>query len=122
MDPSQTRRAWEMTEGEKLVAQWEAQHDVAARGSRCDPLGVQHQLSRARVAERAHAHPHGATASRAASVPAPSPAPAPPEPPPADPPADLTADLTAVAGRPPVPPARARRHPWLHRLPGWRRS
>ncbi|MEX5719458.1 hypothetical protein [Geodermatophilus maliterrae] len=63
MDPSESRGpregAWEMTPGEKLMAQWEAQHDVAARGHRCDPLGVQHQLSRARVAERTHAHaPH----------------------------------------------------------------
>ncbi|PRY50058.1 hypothetical protein LY71_10494 [Geodermatophilus tzadiensis] len=118
MDPSQTRQAWEMTPGEKLMAQWEAQHDVAARGSRCDPLGVQHQLSRARVAERAHAHPHGATASRAASAPAAPPTAAPPEVPPVDPPADPP----AVDSRPPVPPARARRHPWLHRLPGWRRT
>ena len=75
MDPSESRAPREshseMSPGEKVMAQWEAQHDVAARGYRCDPLGVQHQLSRARVAERAHAHaPHpratGSTASGAA--------------------------------------------------------
>ncbi|PWW23995.1 hypothetical protein JD79_03172 [Geodermatophilus normandii] len=89
--PGDDRRRWEMSPGEKLIAQWEAQHDVAARGSRCDPLGLQHQLSRERLADRTRPPsprtPAGATASRAADEPAPAEA-AHPEPP------------------------TARRHPW----------
>ena len=111
MDPSESRagreRAWEMSPGEKLMAQWEAQHDVAARGSRCDPLGLQHQLNRARMTEHAGAgRPHTA-APRMAPPPV---TPPPVTPPPADaPPAD----------RPPgVPLPKLRRHPWLHRIAG----
>ncbi len=48
--PAPDRR--EMSVEEKLIAQWEAQHDVAARGRRCDPLGLQHQLGRERLADR----------------------------------------------------------------------
>ncbi|MGY1714881.1 hypothetical protein ACI78R_10510 [Geodermatophilus sp. SYSU D01106] len=83
-------RRREMTAEEKLIAQWEAQHDVAARGHRCDPMGLQHQLSRERLADRVRpprreAPPAGATASAA----------------------------TAPAEPPPVPAApTARRHPW----------
>lgn len=49
--PGEDRRR-EMSPGEKLMAQWEAQHDVAARGHRGDPLGLQHSLSRERLAEQ----------------------------------------------------------------------
>ncbi len=43
----------EMSADEKLIAEWEARHDVAARGHRPDPQAVQHYLS------RAHADAHG---------------------------------------------------------------
>jgi hypothetical protein len=52
-----------MSPDEKLIAQWEAQHDVAARGHRGDPLGLQRSLSRERLAEQCRP-PRGATASR----------------------------------------------------------
>ncbi|GAA4733848.1 hypothetical protein GCM10023328_11720 [Modestobacter marinus] len=43
-----------MTPAEKLVAEWEARHDVAARGHRGAPGAVQHYLaeSRARDVQR----------------------------------------------------------------------
>ncbi len=82
--PGDDRRR-EMSPDEKLIAQWEAQHDVAARGHRSDPLGLQHQLSRERLADRTRP-PRPATPAEAA-------APPPVEPPP---PAALT----------------VRRHPW----------
>jgi hypothetical protein len=34
-----------MTPAEKLIAEWEARHDVIARGGRADPGGVAHYLS-----------------------------------------------------------------------------
>jgi hypothetical protein len=34
-----------MTPGEKVMAEWEARHDVAARGSRAMPGSIQHYLS-----------------------------------------------------------------------------
>lgn len=60
--PGDDRRR-EMSADEKLIAQWEAQHDVAARGHRGDPLGLQRSLSRERLAEQCRP-PRGATASR----------------------------------------------------------
>ncbi|MGX5654796.1 hypothetical protein ACWKWC_08510 [Geodermatophilus nigrescens] len=42
----------EMSEDEKLIAQWEARHDVAARGHHPDPMAVQHYLEHTRTAER----------------------------------------------------------------------
>ncbi len=60
--PGDDRRR-EMSPDEKLIAQWEAQHDVAARGHRGDPLGLQRSLSRERLAEPCRP-PRGATASR----------------------------------------------------------
>ena len=88
--PGDDRQRWEMSPEEKLIAQWEAQHDVAARGSRCDPLGLQHQLGRERLADRTRppaARATGATASRE------------------------VADAAADGGQHPEPPT-ARRHPW----------
>jgi len=95
--PGDDRQRWEMSPEEKLIAQWEAQHDVAARGSRCDPLGLQHQLSRERLAERTRPpapRATGATASRVA------------------------AESAAEGEQHPEPPT-ARRHPWrrFHRHP-----
>ncbi|MGY1735011.1 MULTISPECIES: hypothetical protein [unclassified Geodermatophilus] len=64
----------EMSEDEKLIAQWEARHDVAARGSHADPLAVQHYLSRAHADERGHGQPVRPAAPPAADAPAPRPA------------------------------------------------
>ncbi|GAB3321889.1 hypothetical protein GCM10027451_43880 [Geodermatophilus aquaeductus] len=88
--PGDDRQRWEMSPEEKLIAQWEAQHDVAARGSRCDPLGLQHQLGRERLADRTRPpapRATDATASRTA------------------------AEAAADAEQRPEPPT-ARRHPW----------
>jgi hypothetical protein len=41
-----------MTPAEKLICEWEARHDVAARGSRATPGAIQHYLSEARSRER----------------------------------------------------------------------
>jgi hypothetical protein len=62
-----------MSADEKLIAEWEARHDVAARGHRPDPQAVQHYLS------RAHADEHGRptrppTDAAAAGTPASAPA------------------------------------------------
>ncbi|MGY1605600.1 hypothetical protein [Geodermatophilus sp. SYSU D00700] len=89
----------DMSPEEKLIAQWEAQHDVAARGSRCDPLGLQHQLSRERLADRtrpgARRPPEQATAA----------------PPAREPVASTSADVPQ-AELPPAEPPPAKRHPW----------
>jgi hypothetical protein len=63
-----------MSADEKLIAEWEARHDVAARGHRPDPQAVQHYLSRAHADEhgRPARRPAGATPAGAA-VPAPAP-------------------------------------------------
>jgi hypothetical protein len=42
---------------EKLACEWEARHDVAARGRLADPAPVQHYLTHARCAEGLHPHP-----------------------------------------------------------------
>jgi hypothetical protein len=41
---------------EKLMCEWEARHDVAARGKIADMAPVQHYLSHARGED--HLHPH----------------------------------------------------------------
>lgn len=58
-----------MSPGEKVAAQWEARHDVAARGHHGTAGGVQHHLAESRAHEsRAHEVQHtGAT--KAAAVP-----------------------------------------------------
>ncbi len=66
--PGDDRRRREMSPEEKLIAQWEAQHDVAARGHRGDPLGLQRSLSRERLAEQCRPA-RGATASTHAAAP-----------------------------------------------------
>ncbi|MGY1736007.1 MULTISPECIES: hypothetical protein [unclassified Geodermatophilus] len=81
----------EMSLDEKLIAQWEAQHDVAARGHRCDPLGLQHQLSRERLADSTRPP----TPRRAAQAGA----------------AAESAGPPPEEARHPEPPT-ARRHPW----------
>jgi hypothetical protein len=56
-----------MTPAEKAMAEWEARHDVLARGGRLAPGGVQHYLSEShsreacqRAAEPPHEHPRRA--------------------------------------------------------------
>jgi hypothetical protein len=84
-----------MSPEEKLIAQWEAQHDVAARGHRGDPLGLQRSLSRERLAEQCRPG-RGSTAGREAAAQAQSAAQRQP----------------AVGGEPHEPTPPARRHPW----------
>ncbi len=94
--PGDDRRR-EMSPDEKLIAQWEAQHDVAARGHRGDPLGLQRSISRERLADcaRRTVPAPGTPASRSAAASRPAagaddadwsavcaPSPASPEPPP----------------------------------------
>ncbi|MGY1698327.1 hypothetical protein [Geodermatophilus sp. SYSU D00766] len=116
--PGDDRRP-EMSPDEKLIAQWEAQHDVAARGHRGDPLGLQRSLTRERLADCAR---RGATASGAGSrgaAAAPRPAP--------DDAAGTGEGMgkgmgeddvcvapwaAAKAGEPAEEPAPSRRHPW----------
>jgi hypothetical protein len=47
---------------EKLACEWEARHDVAARGRLADPAPVQNYLTHARAED--HKHPHAARAPR----------------------------------------------------------
>ncbi|MGY1744183.1 hypothetical protein [Blastococcus sp. SYSU D00695] len=74
----------DMTTAEKLAAEWEARHDVVARGHAADPLALQHYLAHARADESAHRSPPPAPATPAAAArpvhdePAPPPAPGPP--------------------------------------------
>jgi hypothetical protein len=93
--PAPGRR--EMSAEEKLIAQWEAQHDVAARGHRCDPLGLQHQLGRERLAERTRP---------------PNPRRSPEEPPRDGTGATARDPAGAASGAEPQPGTPARRHPW----------
>ncbi|RBY81266.1 hypothetical protein DQ239_01230 [Blastococcus sp. TF02-09] len=46
----------QMTAAEKCMAEWEARHDVRARGHRGDPEAVQHYIAaaRSRVPNRPH--------------------------------------------------------------------
>jgi len=52
-----------MTPAEKVMAEWEARHDVAARGSRAAPGAIQHYLSES----------HSREACERAARPAPAP-------------------------------------------------
>ncbi|MQA34644.1 hypothetical protein [Modestobacter roseus] len=99
-----------MSPAEKLAAEWEARHDVAARGHRVPPDAVQHYLAQHRVAQHDRAqhnraesltrdarrtgeHEAATPARRAAERPA--------------------ADETTVD--PPAPVPRRRRWPWRRR-------
>ena len=44
----------QMTEAEKRAAEWEARHDVAARGHRGEPAAVQHYLAEIRTRQASH--------------------------------------------------------------------
>ncbi|MGY1700269.1 hypothetical protein [Geodermatophilus sp. SYSU D00766] len=58
----------EMSEDEKLIAQWEARHDVAARGHRLDPQAVQDYLTHARASERGRPAGSSSSGTRAAAA------------------------------------------------------
>src|SRR3954447_8062847 len=74
-----------MTAAEKVMAEWEARHDVIARGSRATPGAIQHYLAESRSKE---------ACDRAAELPPPRP------PPPAHPAAGRGAqDLLVAATR-----------------------
>jgi hypothetical protein len=48
-----------MSPAEKLACEWEARHDVAARGKQIDPAGaLQRYLGHARCEDLLHDHPH----------------------------------------------------------------
>ena len=53
----------QMTEAEKRAAEWEARHDVAARGHRAGPDVLQHYFAHERLAHAAQPHPAGGHAS-----------------------------------------------------------
>ena len=79
-EPGRARRdadPLQMTEFEKRIAEWEARHDVAARGRRAAPDVVQHYCAHERLNEVCHARPagaSGATARRGPQPPAQKPA------------------------------------------------
>jgi hypothetical protein len=64
-----------MSLAEKLACEWEARHDVAARGRIADVAPVQHYLTHARAEDNRQPHPEArarrtqAEAHRDASVP-----------------------------------------------------
>lgn len=62
----------DMTPGEKVAAEWEARHDVRARGSHGNPAAVQEYLQHARSEEHRHPaeHPHPHPAEQAPAPPA----------------------------------------------------
>lgn len=65
----------QMTEAEKRVAEWEARHDVAARGRRPGAETVQHYVSHERLVHPAPPRPAGAPVPPHAPEPAVLPAP-----------------------------------------------
>ncbi len=57
--PERPSGADSMSVAEKLMAEWEARHDVAARGRRIDPAAaLQRYLSHSRCEEELHHHEH----------------------------------------------------------------
>lgn len=66
-----------MTEAEKRIAEWEARHDVAARGHRASPDVLQHYLAHERATHqgspRTSAEEHGTPAPEAVPTAAPEP-------------------------------------------------
>ena len=53
----------QMTEAEKRAAEWEARHDVAARGRRPGAETVQHYVAHERLVRAAQPHPPGVPAA-----------------------------------------------------------
>ena len=50
----------EMSAAEKCMAEWEARHDVSARGGRSSPEALQHYVARSRLSRPVRPH-HPAT-------------------------------------------------------------
>ena len=61
-----------MTELEKRIAEWEARHDVAARGRRAAPDIVQHYLAHERLTQGTRPRPAAAPAADARPRPRPA--------------------------------------------------
>jgi hypothetical protein len=53
----------QMTEAEKRAAEWEARHDVAARGHRAGPETLQHYFAHERLVHSEPPHPSGVRAA-----------------------------------------------------------
>jgi hypothetical protein len=69
--PERSSGADTMSLAEKLAAEWEARHDVAARGRRIDPAAaLQHYMSHSRCEEQLHHrdHPHPRRTARQRSA------------------------------------------------------
>jgi len=66
-----------MTEGEKRAAEWEARHDVAARGHRAGPDVLQHYFAHERLTHTAEPHPARAPHAPEPQQPVRPPSPAP---------------------------------------------
>ncbi|MCZ2839153.1 hypothetical protein [Modestobacter sp. VKM Ac-2985] len=58
-----------MSPAEKVAAEWEARHDVAARGHRGTPGAVQHYLAESRTREAHHSGAHHSGGHTASAVP-----------------------------------------------------
>ena len=69
--PERSSSADTMSVAEKLAAEWEARHDVAARGRRVDPAAaLQHYLSHSKCEEQLHhrdPHPRRTARQRSAA-------------------------------------------------------
>jgi hypothetical protein len=81
--PGQERLAGDplqMTEAEKRAAEWEARHDVAARGRRPGAETIQHYVAHERLVHAPEPHPAAAHAAAKAPEP-PGQATPPPRPP-----------------------------------------
>ena len=65
----------EMTAEEKAICEWEARHDVAARGSRAAPGSIQMYLAESRSRERCDDAARPAHEHRRRTVPGPRPVP-----------------------------------------------
>ena len=47
----------QMSAAEKCMAEWEARHDVSARGHRSSPEALQHYVARSRLSQPVRPHP-----------------------------------------------------------------
>ncbi|SEO83263.1 hypothetical protein [Trujillonella endophytica] len=101
----------DMSTAEKLAAEWEARHDVLARGHRADPLVLQQYLAHARTEEAARRgtipaprRPRDADAHRPTTSTTPTA------------PAGGSQPSGGAATDPAPAPAGARRRPWWRRL------
>ena len=65
----------EMTAEEKAICEWEARHDVAARGSHASPGSIQMYLAESRSRERCDDAAHPRPEHRHRTVPGPRPVP-----------------------------------------------